>query len=38
MQLDQDAEISAPSAALCLRECCHASCHDNDDELNLSKS
>jgi hypothetical protein len=33
LPLDQDEELSAPSPAPCLCECCHASCHD-DDRLN----
>ena len=34
LPMDQDVELSAPSPALCLPACCHASSHD-DNGLNL---
>jgi hypothetical protein len=34
LPLDEDVELSAPSPALCLPACCHAS-HHKDDRLNL---
>ena len=34
LSVDQDVELSAPSLALCLSACCHASYHDGKG-LNL---